>query len=240
MNRLRPFCLLLALTISPASFAQDSRSANAPSPPSFCKPCLWYSGDFNYKNPKANALANEKDLFVQSAVYVPFRVPKGKRWKITGAFGVVLSTETVIDPAQADWSFSKGVSTGNGGKLIASGTSPATATPLGCNGNLAIACLGILVKGLHVTLKAGKYWLTVVPYCTNQNDSYCSGARYFLANEEDDPNPLNHVGPKNILDDSFWTSSTFGVNFESTNPYGDMFSAGVLGRSFVDSAEAPE
>jgi hypothetical protein len=94
---------------------------------------LWYSGDFNLNNSKANGVTNEKDLLVsQSAVYVPFRVPKGERWKVTGAFGIVLSEIGTIDPAQADWSFSKGGSTGNGGKLIASRTSPATVNFLNC------------------------------------------------------------------------------------------------------------
>jgi hypothetical protein len=236
-------CTLLALAMCALAAAQDTApNSKAPKPPSFCKPCLWYSGDFNWLNSKANALTNEKDLSVsQSAIYVPFRVPKGERWKITGVFGIVLSTVDTMDPAQADWSFSRGVSTGNAGKVIASGTSPATVTVLGCNGGIDIICMGVLVKGIHVALRAGKYWLTVVPYCTNQNDPACASARYFLADEEDDPKPLNHVGPKNILDDSFWNSTTFGANFELLGPAVcglgcDMFSAGVLGKSRADGA----
>jgi len=235
-------CMLLALTMCALAAAQDTApNSKVPAPPFFCKPCLWYSGDFNVNNPSANVLTNEKDLLVsQSAIYVPFRVPKGERWKVTGVFGIVLATVNVIDPAQADWSLSKGMSTGHAGKVIASGTSTATTTVLGCNGIFDFYCLGVLVKGLHVTLRAGKYWLTVVPYCTNQNDSQCGSARYFLADEEDDPKPLNHVGPKNILDDSFWNSTTFGANFELLGPSVcgigcDMFSAGVLGKSGAES-----
>jgi hypothetical protein len=104
-------------------------------------------------------------------------------------------------------------------------------------------CLGILVKGIHIMLKAGRYWLTVVPYCTNQND--CGSARYFLADEEDDPKPLNHVGPKNILDASYITSKDFGFFYAPTwgpsGPCGglgcDMFSAGVLGTSRADAGQ---
>jgi len=232
-------CVLVALAMCALAAAQDDPpNSKAPVPPSFCKPCLWYSGDFNFNNPKANGLANEKDLLVsQAAIYVPFRVPKGKRWKITGVFGVVLAPVDTIDPAQADWSFSKGVSTGHAGKVIASGTSPSTLRNLGC-GN-GIGCFGVLVPKIHVTLRAGKYWLMVVPYCTNQNDSGCGSARYFLADEEDDPKPLNHFGPKNILDDSFWKSTTFHANFELLGPSVcgvgcDMFSAGVLGKSTAD------
>jgi hypothetical protein len=237
--------MLLAMAMCTVAAAQHTAlKSKKPGPPSFCKPCLWFSGDFNVDNSKANGLTNEIDLSVSgSAVSVPFRVPRGKRWKVTGAFGIVISETNAIDPAQADWSFSKGVSGGNAGKLIASGTSPATANVLNCTNGVDFFCLGILVKGLHVTLKAGKYWLTVVPYCTNQND--CESARYFLADEEDDPKPLNHVGPKNILDASYVTAKDFGLFYTPTwgasgacGALGcDMFSAGVLGKSMADGAE---
>jgi hypothetical protein len=243
MNKITQYAMCLVLAMSALAAAQESAPVSkAPTPPSFCKPCLWYAGDFNPNNSNANGLPNEKDLTVSgSAVYVPFTVPPGKMWRITGVFGVVLSEIDVIDPPQADWSFSKGVSTGKAGKLIKAGTSPATVTVLGCNKGISIFCLGILVKGLNVSLKAGRYWLTVVPYCTNQNDSACGSARYFLADVEDKP-PLNHYGPKDVLDASFVTSKQFGFFYSPT--WGasgtcgglgcDMFSAGLLGTSKVD------
>jgi hypothetical protein len=239
-------CLLLAMSALAA--AQESASnSKAPTPPSFCKPCLWYAGDFNPNNSKANALSNERDFLVsQSAVYVPFTVPRGKIWKITGAFGIVLSPVNMIDPAQADWSFSKGVSIGNAGKLIKSDTSPATVTVLGCNGTFAIYCLAILVNGIEVTLKSGRYWMTVVPYCTNPNDSNCQSARYYLADVEDHP-PANHYGPKDVLDASYFTSqglSYFVPTWGSGGVCGgdgcDMFSAGLLGTSMVDDKFATQ
>jgi hypothetical protein len=235
------FCFLLALCA--LAVAQDTApKSHGPKPPSFCNPCLWYAGDFNPDNSKANGMADEKDLLVRrSAVYVPFTVPKGKIWKITGAFGFVLSEFGGIDPSQADWSFSKGVSTGKAGKLIRSGTSPATVNFSSCGG-YELFCLGILVKGLQVTLNAGRYWLTVVPYCTNQNDSQCASARYFLADVEDNP-PLNHYGPKDVLDASYVTSKDFDFFYAPTwGPSGacgglgcDMFSAGLLGTSGADA-----
>ncbi|HWY55076.1 MAG TPA: hypothetical protein VNZ03_11470 [Terriglobales bacterium] len=244
MNKITRFAMWLLFAMSALAAAQDSAPPNSktPTPPSFCKPCLWYAGDFNPDNSKANGVANEKDLTDSgSAVFVPFTVPKGKIWTITGAFGIVLSQINVIDPAQADWSFSKDVSTSKAGKLIKAGTSPATATVLDCNKQIDLFCLGILVKGLSVSLKAGRYWLTVVPYCTNQNDSACGSARYFLADVEDKP-PLNHYGPKDVLDASYVTSKQFGFFYAPT--WGasgacggigcDMFSAGLLGTSKVD------
>jgi hypothetical protein len=211
--------------------------------PFLCKPCLRYSGDFDVNNPKANALTDERDLLVRkSVVYVPFTVPKGKIWTITGAFGVVLSNVNMIDPAQADWSFSKGVSDGHAGTPIEFGTSPATLTVLACNETHGFICASVLVKGLNVTLKTGRYWMTVVPYCTNPNDSNCQGARYFLADVEDNP-PLNHYGPKNVPDASYASSKQFRFYYTPTwgssgacGGFGcDMFSVGLLGTSKMDN-----
>ena len=117
MNKTTSFALSMLLAMCALAAAQDTApNPKAPTPPSFCKPCLWYAGDINLDNSNANGLPDEKDLLVsQSAVYVPFTVPKGKIWRITGAFGVVLSEIGGIDPPQADWSFSKGVSTGKAG-----------------------------------------------------------------------------------------------------------------------------
>jgi hypothetical protein len=243
VNKIIPFVLCMLVAVSALAVAQDSPvDAQAPAPPSFCKPCLWYAGDFDPKNSKANVAPNERDLIVgRSVVYVPFTVPKGKIWNITGAFGVVLAEINLIDPPQADWSFSKDVSTGKAGKLIKSGTSRATVTKLGCDKGIALFCLGILVKGLKVTLPAGRYRLSVVPYCTNKNDSACDSQRFFLADVEDNP-PMNHYGPKDVLDASYITSKDLGLYFDPTwgstgecRGHGcDMFSAGLLGTSKTD------
>jgi hypothetical protein len=243
MNKIIPFVFCVLVSLSALAVAQDSPGdPEPPTPPSFCKPCLWYAGDFDVDNSKANGAANERDLIVgRSVVYVPFTVPKGKIWNITGAFGIVLSEIDAVDPPQADWSFSKGVSTGKAGTLIKSGTSPATVELLGCNKQIDLFCLGILVKGLSLTLPAGRYWLSVVPYCTNKNDSACDSQRFFLADVEDNP-PLNHYGPKDVLDASYITSKDFNLYFDPT--WGssgecrgdgcDMFSAGLLGTSKTD------
>ena len=228
-----PSAPVMAVPFSPLSTAS--------APPSWCKPCLWYAGDFDVNNKNANGVANEKTLAVsQAAVYVPFTVPQGKTWSITGVFGNMLAAYDVIDPPQADWSFSKGVSDGNGGTVIKSGTSPATIELFG-QGNIPEYQVMVKVKKPMVTLKAGEYWLTVVPYCTNSNDSYCSGAYYYLADVEDDP-PPNHYGPKNVLDASYFTSSYFGYYYVPT--WGssgvcggtgcDMFSVGLLGTAKAD------
>ena len=41
-------------------------SVQPPKAPSYCKPCLWYSGDFDPNNPYATSLQNEHDQHADS------------------------------------------------------------------------------------------------------------------------------------------------------------------------------
>lgn len=205
-----------------------------PKVPSYCKPCLFYGGDFDSTNANANGLASEKDLIVsQSEILNPFLVPTGHSWSVTGVFGNTLSTVGVIDPAQADWSIRTGVSSGNGGTIVASGTSAATYNATGRNGfGLNEYTVFVDLSGSPVSLSSGHYFLEVVPYCTNPNDSNCGSARYF----ESDTQGINRQG-RQTKDDSFWNSSFFGANYAPT--WGstggcaglgcDWFSTGVRG-----------
>jgi hypothetical protein len=70
-----------------------SQAAGAPTPPSYCQPCLFYGGDFDASNPAATALSNGfvyEDF--SSATYVPFFVPEGEVWTVKGLFSNNMST----------------------------------------------------------------------------------------------------------------------------------------------------
>jgi hypothetical protein len=221
---------------NPPVMSPQWKPASHPTIPSYCKPCLYYTGDFNSSNSNANGLANEADLIVpDSHIYtaIPFYHPNGA--SVTGLFVNSLDTVGVEDPAMDPWDIRTGVSSGNGGTSAASGTAKSTDTPTGRSG-FGLTEYTHLVKFKAVTLtKKGKYWTNVTPQCTNANDSNCGSARYFESDEEDDPNPINHVGTcKNILGDSFWNSTSFGENWVLTGPSVcgigcDEFSTGVLG-----------
>jgi hypothetical protein len=208
---------------------------STPKVPSYCKPCLFYGGDINPNDPNANGLSSEKDLAVsQSEVLNAFIVPSGHSWTVTGVFGNTLSTVGVIDPAQADWSIRTGVSSGNGGTIVASGTNAATYNPTGRNAfGLNEYTVFVDLTASPVSLSSGTHFLEVVPYCTNSNDSNCGAARYF---ESDTTQGTNRQG-RSIKDDSFFNSSYFGADYEETGgPSGacggigcDYFSTGVRG-----------
>jgi hypothetical protein len=212
--------------------------------------CLFYGGDFIvdplYPPTIANALANESTLDVPgtpygAATWVPFTVPAGETWDVTGLFTNNMSTYGVLDQGTeptsvAYWSINENLFSGNGGTVVNSGTSPATSTPTG-RAAFGDSEYTVQVTGLSVALTSGTYWMIVVPICTNTANPYCNGVFF-----ESDVEYINTT-PKNILgvepvDASFFDSPYFGLSF---NPaYGglgacagdgcDSFSAGVLGK----------
>jgi len=177
--------VVVVLLQAPA-FAQN------PKPPNYCKPCLFYGGDFGDAS-VANGLANEQDLIDSNAqVWVPFDVPKAQQWKVTGLFTNDLSSVSVLDPQKAVWSIATGVGHGKCGKTLVSGNSAATFKPTGRNA-FGLNEYTTLTKIKTVPLQQGRYWLATVPECTNRNDSNCGSARYLAT--EFTGKPLDPFGP---------------------------------------------
>ncbi len=215
--------------------SSDWKVSHPPVRPSYCNPCLSYSGDFNPNNSNANGLSNENDLIIpDSHIYTPFLVENKNGATVTGLFVNSLDTVGVEDPAQDPWDIRQFITNGNGGKDIATGTAKSTDTPTGRTG-FGLTEYTHLVTFQAVTLPKGKYFLNVTPQCTNQNDGNCDNARYYESDEEDNP-PINHVGScKNVDGDSFWNSTTYGETWAgplNANYCGagcDNFSDGVIG-----------
>jgi len=221
-----------------------------PGAPKYCKPCLFYGGDFDTSDSNAGGLANETDLIITgspygAATFTPVKVPAGKTWTVTGLFTNSFNNigETpLIDPATSYWEIRSGLNPkkdGTAGKLVAKGTTKATYKPTGRDSGFEATDLvkGIKYKKKAITLAGGKeYWFTVVSNCTNSSDSTCSaGIRYFLSDIED-AKAINAFGPKEPVDQSEFNSPTFGFAYVNTeevcNGSGigcDRFSAGILG-----------
>lgn len=213
--------------------------------------CLFYGGDFLnnpvYPPSLANGLANESTLLIPgnpygAAVWVPFTVPAGETWDVTGLFTNNLATYGVLDqgaepPAVAAWSINEDMFAGNAGVVVDSGTNPATSRATG-RAAFGLTEYTIQVTGLSVTLAPGSYWLSVVPVCTNSANPYCDGVFFASDVEYINTTPANAFGPPEPVDAAYFDSPYFGVSFEPTNgPVGacggdgcDAFSAGVLGK----------
>jgi hypothetical protein len=212
--------------------------------------CLFYGGDFLfdplYPSSLPNGLANETTLSVPgtpygAATWVPFTVPKGQTWAVTGLFSNNLTTYGVLDQGTeprsvAYWSINEGLYPGNGGTLINSGTSAATSTPTG-HAAFGLQEYTIQVSGLNLPLRSGSYWMSVVPICSNTANPFCNGVFFMTDVEYLNTTPALAFGPPEPINAAFFDSPYFGLSFDPTNGSvgacdGDgcsAFSAGVLG-----------
>lgn len=246
--------LLIAALVPVTMFAQNSRT-KAPSYinpkvlgtsgqrngnpsvlPSYCNPCLAYGGDWDPNSSSWVAYANWNTTALgQATVYVPFVVPAGHNWTVTGLFTNNLALNiNGIDPQTAAWSISSGISSGNGGTTVASGTAAATFNSTGRNYQNTYYEYTALVNIPAVVLPAGTYWLSVVPPCTNSGDSACSSAAYYIT---DSTSRTNAGGPPEPAHQSFTNSATFGYDYINLcspqegyfPPSCSVMSAGVIG-----------
>jgi hypothetical protein len=212
------FAALLALALAAALVLNTTASAQAP------PGTLWYNGDFN----GVNGLANERNTFItQAAVYDDFDVTAPLGWNVTAVFSDnLMLTGGPIIMSGADWEIRSGVSEGNAGTLVASGTTNSPmVTPTGrLEGNEFTEYM-VEVTGLNVflpMLPSGQhYWLNVTPVGNGTGRSFNS-----------DTSGAHCVGtPCGNDDNAFFNSTFFGAYFTSTANEGQPgdFSNGVIG-----------
>ena len=132
----------------------------------------WYNGDRDLDTQILNEVGGTNGT---ALIYDDFVVGPGGV-TITGVF----SNDAVFSPSflnapgivtQADWQILTGVSAGNGGTVVASGSgAAATQTDTGLNlsppipgGYVSGEIYDIEVDGLDVSLAPGTYWLAVAP-----------------------------------------------------------------------------
>lgn len=179
----------------------------------------FYNGDLN----GADALTSESTPgWVESMVYENFTVTGGGMY-VTGIFGTFISDGAWTS---ADWEVRSGITPGNGGSLLFSGTGAAdrvfTGTALGYN------VYESALRGLSFFLAPGEYWFGLSPIGTGQGQVFLAAT-----------SGLNAVNG-NLDGDSFLNSSTFSQNF-SQDYNGDInYSLGVEGRLADPSSTVPE
>ena len=107
---------------NPAAELQDTKESPDPSVPALCSPCLFYGGDLNPSDPNSSGLSDENTLFAPgSSTYGELAIPPGTTVTVKGIlFNVQASA--AFDPMTASYDIRTGVSEGNGGTSIASGT----------------------------------------------------------------------------------------------------------------------
>lgn len=192
---------------------------------------LFYGGDWYGDGTNSGATSNVVTSALQGIVYQNFVVPVGQTWTVTGLF-----SNNLIEPvpsagfAGVDWSIRQGVSLGNGGTVVASGSNAAaTITPTG-RGYNTFSESTFAVDGLSITLGAGNYWMSVAPVLAS-TDGWTYNTLSF---------GTNGVGSY-LPDNNFYFNqyTAYGVtqNFVYT---GSLYSQGLVGTSSpVVSTPAP-
>jgi len=202
-------------TLSPTRTSNDTYRSPLTAP-TYCNPCLFYGGDWDPTASNWVAYINLNTTGLgQATNYVPFQVPSGQTWTVSGGFSNNLAVNIAkIDPANGDWSIVSGISEGVAGTTIASGKSRATFTPTGrmfSNGSTTYIEYTVKVKfNPPVSLTAGTYWMSVVPECTNSSDSACSSAEYFNTDSTSRTNAFGPPEPRNM---TFANWSLGGLNY---------------------------
>ncbi len=127
---------------------------------------LWYNGDFNGVDSWTNGTYVAGQPSIISRVYDDFIVPVGG-WHVTEVWSNNLLSGNFT---QAEWSIRSGVSAGNGGTLVASGTGSFTPVATGRSG-FGNNEYTVKVTGLDIFLAQGTYWLSVAPINANPSAS---------------------------------------------------------------------
>jgi len=219
-----------------AAVLGNPRAEEPPAAPGYCKPCLFYAGDFDSNASDANGLANELDTTISSgaATYAPFKVPTGKTWTVTGLMTDDFLSAQVLDPKTSPYEVRKGIPAagGTGGKLVCHGTKNAVAVATGLSG-FGFNVYAVRVRNVkNCSLAAGKYWETVIPECNNPNDSTCTaGYRGFVTN--DDGAMKHKFGGSEPANNSFFNSVFFGATWQPSTDQqsSSRYTIGVEGTS---------
>lgn len=181
-----------------------------------------YTGDFDPNQSGFGALPNENDLIVGGTPYGAAAyenvVETGNVWVV----GFWTNDLMSITPQGAYWELRSGVSDGNGGTLIASGTSTGsyfTSTPTGRSGyGLTEYTNHADIGNYYIPLDPGTYWYAVVPQAPDQN------GRSFNTNTFG----LNGHGTF-LQNQQYWNSPALGANFINADNEGSfpLLSGGI-------------
>jgi hypothetical protein len=140
---------------------------------------LWYNGDQDGRDAISNQTASVA-TGVDGAIYDDFIVPAHQTWTITSAWSNDVENPFFTSPSvkSVAWSIRTGVSSGNGGTVVASGTTTSANTSEAADGTSTVFAPftasqeTITAKGLSVTLNPGTYWISVAPVTTGADDSF--------------------------------------------------------------------
>jgi hypothetical protein len=129
---------------------------------------VWYGGDFDSRNGAPNEI---NGLIADARTYDDFTL-------VGSTLISAVSSNNLFDSftaTQAAVEIRTGMSSGNGGNIVFSGTFAASFSPTGRSG-FGMQEMNVRVSGLAVALGAGTYHLSVTPIGNGSGRSYVSSA----------------------------------------------------------------
>jgi len=193
-----------------------------PAAPFFCpkKTCLFYSGDDDTTNSNNNGLFDFENAGIgitDAQVFNNYTTGSNKKgYTVQGTSGNYFTNTTSIGTNPTPVQFRTGVSAGNAGTQVCTSTTGGTAVNKAYgNNNFGLTSVNYWVKKLNkpcIVKPKKNYWYWLGP---QYNDSSTIG---YL--EDDDGAKANHggfPGFKEVQNNSFFNSSSFGVTFENTS-----------------------
>ncbi len=174
-----------ATSVHRAGDPTEQLKATGSTPPALCSPCLFYGGDINTSSLNAAGMSDENTLLIVggSSTYGAVNIPTGRTVTIYGILFNV-QADAAFDPLTVTFDVRTGVSEGNGGTSVDSGSSTAVVQPTGRN------FLGLNEYTVEawlpqpLVLNSGEYWFNVTPQCLNTLDGSCSVFRQFVSNSQ--------------------------------------------------------
>ena len=206
---------------NPAAVLKEFKDAPNATPPSLCNPCAFYGGDLNPTDPNAAGLSDEDTFYIPgSSTYAALNVPTGDTVTVKGLL-FNIQASAAFDPLTATYDIRTGVSEGNGGTSVASGSTGIKVVATGRSFN-AVYEYTISVKVPKLTLTPGEYWFNITPTCTDTLDGSCYIQRQYASNTTQGTNSVRGAwqpGNSEYLNSSFfgftwanWCDSSLGLN----------------------------
>ena len=183
---------------------------------------LWYNGDLDYSGySMSNHHIFKSWMFggyydSNSLVYDDFVVPAGEEWTVNSVWSNNLFTEGVSFLG-ATYEIRSGVSAGNGGTVVASGSGTTSLTPTGRTSSSGNIEYEVRISGLNINLAPGTYWLSVCP-TIEYNSGYSYNSATSGANSIGQP-PGNNGNSYWYLFEHYGNGNEYTRNFEDLSNY---------------------
>jgi hypothetical protein len=185
---------------------------------------FWYGGDPNYQE---GILSQAGGIGGNTMIYDDFSTT-GTGWNVHTLMGNFYMD---YNASQAYYEIRSGVSEGNGGTLVSSGTFDVTQTYIGSDGGYKVYTLAGNIPA--VGLANGTYWLGLAPV-SSSSDTYAYAA---------ETSGMGSYGSQVGDGKSYFTGSNFGDYFVATAPLSSTgaskidFSYGVMANPYVPVSE---